>query len=222
MFQAAARPVDPPRSSTTDHDLVRRSDPVRGPHRGSLHLRLTAVNDAAPAVLDFRTIYDTWFTDVARWVRALGASAADQDDIVQEVFVVVYRRLPYFDDKNLAGWLYRITTRQVRDFRRLRWVKEIFNRSMPLSSNFPGTGPTPLGDALQDEKRKLMAHLLSRLNESQRAAFVLFEIHGYTGEEIAQFQGVSVNTVRARILRARNKLAALLLKWRSEARDALE
>jgi RNA polymerase sigma-70 factor (ECF subfamily) len=183
---------------------------------------LTAVSDAPPALLAFRTIYDNWFTDVARWVRALGASAADQDDIVQEVFIVVYRRLPYFDGNNLAGWLYRIATHQVRDFRRLRWVREIFNRSVPLSSNFPGTGPTPLGDTLDGEKRKLMARLLSTLNESQRAAFVLFEIQGYSGEEIAQLQGVSVNTVRARILRARKKLSALVLKWRPESRDALE
>jgi RNA polymerase sigma-70 factor (ECF subfamily) len=183
---------------------------------------LTAVGNAAPVVLAFQTIYDKCFTDVVRWVRALGASVADQDDVVQEVFIVVYRRLPYFDGNNLAAWLYRIAANQVRDFRRLSWIRQIFNRSVPLSSNLAATGPTPLRQVLDDEKRRLMARLLSKLNESQRTAFVLFEIHGYSGEEIARLQRVSINTVRARILRARKKLAALLLKWRSEARDALE
>src|SRR5215467_5590225 len=70
----------------------------------------TAVGRAGTETLDFRTLYDTWFADVARWVRALGASTADQDDLVQEVFVVVHRRLPDFDGENLAGWLYRIAT----------------------------------------------------------------------------------------------------------------
>jgi len=222
MFQVAHSRVAPPRLSTTDRWLALRSVPERGPHREGPHLHATAANDAAPGVLVFRKIYDTWFTDVVRWVRALGASVADQDDVVQEVFIVVHRRLPYFDGNNLGGWLYRIAAHQVRDFRRLSWIRQIFSRSVPLSSNFPGTGPTPLRDALDEEKRRLTAQLLSGLNESQRAAFVLFEMHGYTGEEIAQLQGVSINTVRARILRARKKLIALLLKWRPEATDALE
>src|SRR5450432_691023 len=72
---------------------------------------------------DFRAFYDVWFEDVARWIRALGGTEADRDDIVQEVFLVVRRRLSDFDGANLAGWLYRITRRQVRDFRRRTWVK---------------------------------------------------------------------------------------------------
>ncbi len=125
---------------------------------------------------DFRALYDAWFADVARWVRALGASPADQDDLVQEVFVVVHRRLHDFDGKNLAGWLYRIATHQVRDFRRLRWIRHIFGRSVPLSSGVASTGPTPLMVLETKEKQELLERLLSTLNESQRAAFVLFEI----------------------------------------------
>ena len=41
----------------------------------------------------FRAIYDAWFEDVSRWIRALGGLDADRDDIVQEVFLVVRRRL---------------------------------------------------------------------------------------------------------------------------------
>src|SRR5262245_48606812 len=70
---------------------------------------------------EFRAVYDAWFDDVSRWIRALGGLDADRDDIVQEVFLVVRRRLKDFDGVNLAGWLYRITSRQVRDFRRRAW-----------------------------------------------------------------------------------------------------
>jgi RNA polymerase sigma-70 factor (ECF subfamily) len=167
---------------------------------------------------DFRSLYDTWFADVARWIRALGGAPADQDDLVQEVFVVVHRRLPDFDGENMAGWLYRIAAHQVRDFRRLRWIRHIFGRSVPLSPGVPSPGPTPLMMLETKEKQELLDRLLSTLNESQRAAFVLFEMDGYTGEEIARIQQVSINTVRARIHRARKRLAVLLLKWREETR----
>jgi hypothetical protein len=42
---------------------------------------------------DFRALYDAWFEDVSRWIVALGGIDADRDDIVQEVFLVVRRRL---------------------------------------------------------------------------------------------------------------------------------
>ena len=182
----------------------------------------TAVESRRADERDFRSLYDTWFADVARWIRALGASAADHDDLVQEVFVVVYRRLPDFDGENLAGWLYRIAAHQVRDFRRLRWIRHIFGRSVPLSTGVPSNGPTPLMMLETKEKQQLLDRLLSTLNESQRAAFVLFEMDGYTGDEIARIQQVSINTVRARIHRARKKVSALLLKWREGTRGGFE
>jgi RNA polymerase sigma-70 factor (ECF subfamily) len=182
----------------------------------------TAVGRAGEDTQDFRALYETWFGDVARWVRALGASAADQDDLVQEVFVVVHRRLPDFDGVNMAGWLYRIATHQVRDFRRLRWIRHIFGRSVPLSSGVPANGPTPLMVLETKEKQEFLERLLSTLNEAQRAAFVLFEMDGYTGDEIAHIQQVSINTVRARIHRARKKLSVLLLKWREGTRGGME
>ena len=55
---------------------------------------------------------------------------------------------------------------------------------------------------------EILARLLSKLPEHQRVAFVLFEIEGYSGEEIARIQRVPVNTVWARIHKARAKLAA--------------
>jgi len=210
MFQLASSRVALPSLSAADPGRWPRSGPERERNRKALHLHLTTVNDAAPRVPVFRTIYDTWFTHVVSWVRALGGSAADQDDMVQEVFIVVYRRLPYFDGNNLPGWLYRIAARQARDFRRRHWFRQIFNRSVPLSCNLPATGPTPLRHALDGEKRELLVRLLSTLSESHRTAFVFYEMHGYTGEEIAQLQQVPINTVRARIRRARKKLTRLV------------
>jgi RNA polymerase sigma-70 factor, ECF subfamily len=155
---------------------------------------------------DFNAVYAAWFGDVARWIRAMGAPASDHDDLVQEVFVVVYRRLHDFDGRNLAGWLYRITAHQVRDFRRLRWIKNVFKRSIPLSHRMASPGPTPVMALETRERRAELEELLGKLSEPLRTTFVLFEIDGYTGEEIAAAHRVSINTVRARIHRARKQL----------------
>ncbi len=163
---------------------------------------------------DFPSIYAAWFADVLRWIRALGAPPADHDDLAQEVFVVVHRRLGDFDGRNMGGWLYRITANQVRDHRRLRWIRSVFRRSVPISDELEATGPTPLMAAETREKRMLLDALLGELSEPLRATFVLFEVDGYTAEEIAAFQRSPVNTVRARIHRARKKLLALVAQRR--------
>ena len=113
---------------------------------------------------DFRELYDAWVAHVARWTRALGAARSEQDDLVQQVFVVVHRRLPGFDGRNLAGWLYRITANQVRDFRRLRWIKHVFKRSIPLSSALASPGPTPLSILEAKEEHVILERLLSTLS----------------------------------------------------------
>jgi RNA polymerase sigma-70 factor (ECF subfamily) len=189
-FQADAQPAEPAALAAPRHDHEAR---------------------------DFRGVYEAWSDHVARWVRALGGPRSDQDDLVQDVFVIVHRRLPAFDGQNLPGWLYRITSHQVRDFRRLRWFKNVILRGVPLTNRIASVEPTPLTVLETREKQELLERLLSRLNESQRVTFVLFEIEGYSGEEIARLQQVSLNTVRARIHRARAKLTAMLRDERGRA-----
>jgi len=161
----------------------------------------------APSALSFEGLYERWFEEVSRWVRALGAAEADRDDLVQETFLVVHRRLSDFDGQNVAGWLYQIARRKVRDHRRLLWVKQIFGKtSQPLGDAMLTTKQSALDELETKEKRELLQQLLAKLNEDQRAAFVLFEIEGTSGDEIAALTGVPVNTVWARIHKARKKL----------------
>jgi RNA polymerase sigma-70 factor (ECF subfamily) len=164
-------------------------------------------DDAAPS-RSFDELYERWFETVSRWVRALGACDADRDDVVQEVFLVVHRRLSDFDGQNEAGWLYQIARRKVRDYRRLLWIKHLFGLgsvSVEEASLF-STHRGPLEELETKRKSELLAQLLDQLNEDQRAAFVLFEIEGVGGEEIAALAGVPVNTIWGRIYKARKAL----------------
>lgn len=161
----------------------------------------------------FERIYDDWFENVARWVRALGVRNADVEDLVQDVFVIVHRRLSSFDGQNLGGWLYRIARRRVRDYRQLVWVRSFFGvHSTPPSEETLKTTAGPLEELERAEGQRLLTRLLASMNADQRAAFVLFEIEGQSGEEIAKLQQVNVNTVWARVHKARKVLLRELAK----------
>jgi RNA polymerase sigma-70 factor, ECF subfamily len=164
-------------------------------------------------VLGFDEIYRSFVGDVSRWIRALGGPDADRDDLVQDVFVIVHRRLADFDGSNLPGWLYQIARHRVRDFRRLQWFKVLVGRGH-IDNTACTSVAGPEAAFGNKEKAEALAHLLTRLPEAQRAAFVLFEVDGYSGEEIARLQGVPVNTVWARVHKARLKLAARLHQYR--------
>jgi RNA polymerase sigma-70 factor (ECF subfamily) len=170
--------------------------------------------------LSFEEIYETWFDEVSRWVRALGGPEAEREDLVQDVFVVVHRRLVDFDGENVAGWLYQISRRRVRDFRRLLWVKNLLYKRSEIPESLTLVEPGPADTLETKEKRKLLEHLLQKLNEPERAALVLFEVEGYSGAQIAAIQGVPLNTVWARIHKGRKKLQTHLsrLEKRDEGR----
>jgi RNA polymerase sigma-70 factor (ECF subfamily) len=182
--------------------------------------RLPVRSRVAPAEqpLDFRAVYDAWFEPVSRWIRVLGGTAADRDDIVQEVFLVVRRRLGAFDGANLAGWLYRITRRQVRDFRRRAWVKHIFTRRrIAEPDTLAEDVANPASVLERKEKQRVLEALLAKMREERRLAFVLFEIEGLSGEEIARIQGVPINTVWTRLHHARKDFFALAAKFQAKA-----
>src|SRR5436305_9142676 len=80
-------------------------------------------------VHDLAALYQAWFRPVYRWIRALSGPSIDAEDLAQEVFIVVQRKLHLFDGANFAGWLYRIVQLTVRDHRQRAWFRNIFSRS---------------------------------------------------------------------------------------------
>jgi len=167
----------------------------------------------AAGATTFEEIYQQWFRPVCAWIRAMGGPEADRDDVAQEVFLVVRRRLPAFDGGNLPGWLYRITQRQVRDFRRRAWVKRFLPwRRADEAEHLPHGSPGPAAALEWKENQRLLHAMLGKLTETRRSTFVLFELEGLTGEEIARLQGVPLNTVWTRIHHARRELFALAAK----------
>jgi len=178
----------------------------------------TAPTSAAPRLtvvrgddLGFREIYERWFADTVKWMYALGVPDSDTEDLAQEVFLVVRRQLPSFHGGNLAGWLYRITHLTVCDHRRRAWFKNLLYRRREVDlAEMPHAGPSPERRYEQEESRLRFRRLVAQMSRKLRATFVLFEIEGYSGEEIAQIQDIPLGTVWTRLHHARKEFWRLV------------
>ena len=176
------------------------------------HLKVVGDRDVAPrgdagdGALSFRQVYEDWFDDVVRWLYALGAPAADTEDLAQEIFLVVRRRLREFTGGNLAGWLYRISQLTVRDHRRRAWFKHLVRGRKEIDM----TEPSPERSYEAVESRRRFQDLVGRMSEKRRTTLVLFEIEGYSGEEIARIQDIPLATVWTRLHHARKEFWKLV------------
>jgi len=181
--------------------------------KGALHaLRGNAAGDEER----FAALYETWFFDVVRWIGVLGMPASDAEDLAQEVFLVVGRKISTFDGGNEAGWLYRITELTVRDHRRRAWFKNLFvrrRRDVDLET-FAHSDVSPARAYEQHEDQVILHAILAKMSKKRRATFMLFEIEGCSGEEIAAIQDVPLGTVWTRLHHARKEFWKLVAELR--------
>jgi RNA polymerase sigma-70 factor (ECF subfamily) len=171
---------------------------------------------AGAGELEFSRLYDEWFDRVVVWLASLGAPSADREDLAQEVFVVVRRRLPDFDGRNVAGWLFQIARRQVLRHKRLVWFKRVFSFGASSPDASASSQPGPLESLEAAERRRLVERLLSGLSEKRRVVFALFELEGHSGEEIAALLDVPQNTVWTRLHHARRDFHRALAEHHAE------
>jgi RNA polymerase sigma-70 factor (ECF subfamily) len=145
---------------------------------------------------------------VARWAARLGGPGVDVEDITQEVFVVVDRRLREFrHDSRVATWLFSITAKIVANDRRRRRLRRWWLRLSPNAGD-EAVAPTdsPLEQLEKRERRRHFYDALEGLNERQRRVLVLFELEGNSIAEIAALTAMRPGNVRVLLHRARAAL----------------
>jgi RNA polymerase sigma-70 factor, ECF subfamily len=166
---------------------------------------------------DFPAIYDAWFDEVLRWLPAMGVPDADLEDLAQEVFIVVRRKIAEFRGENLSAWLYGICLRTASDHRRRAWFRNLFMRPRDVDlDQVPDHARSPLDLLERREAQHVVAHLLARMSDKRRRAFVLYEIEGYSGEEIAALEQIPLATVWTRLHHARKDFVALAARLRKQ------
>lgn len=153
----------------------------------------------------FSAVYAAHAQTVARWAARLGGPSADVEDITQEVFVVVNRRLSEFrGDGRMSTWLFGITAKVAANERRRRKLRHLWFRLVPGAGD---DAPAPADGALEQlekrERRVLFHRALDRLNERHRRALVLFELEEMSVEEVAAHLELRPGNVRVLLHRAR-------------------
>ncbi|MGD0675789.1 MAG: RNA polymerase sigma factor [Polyangiaceae bacterium] len=164
------------------------------------------------------SLYRVWFTPVVHWLKALGAPHADLEDLAQEVFLVIRRRLEDFDGRNTAGWLYRIASGQLRAHRRRFWFQALASRVQHVLNELPDGRPSALSEIEMMQKRQRLDRILAGMSEKRRRVFLLCEMQGYSGEEISNMLDIPINTVKTRLHHARKDFVKLLAEHHATGR----
>jgi RNA polymerase sigma-70 factor, ECF subfamily len=169
---------------------------------------VTAVSERseqAALVPSFAEIFQEHARFLWRALAGLGVRPADVDDALQEVFLVVHRRLREFDGRSLRSWLYAICLRVASDYRRSARVRhEVAVPEVPDSA-FAASQHNQLEASLLFGRLK---RVLDELDEEQRGAFVLYEIEELTLRETAEALGCPLQTVYSRLRSARAHVEA--------------
>jgi len=151
-------------------------------------------------------LYRAHFQFVWRSARRLGVPEAALDDVVQDVFLVVARRLAEFrGEASARTWLFAIALRVVREHRRSTFRH--LRRAQALADSQPQTSSDPIA---RSDARRTLQRALDRLDDDRRSVYVLAELEGLTAQEIAEGLRVNINTVYSRLRSARAQLERAL------------
>jgi RNA polymerase sigma-70 factor (ECF subfamily) len=141
----------------------------------------------------------------------------DTDDIIQQVFIELFKSLSYFKgNSSLDTWVYRICikvcTTQLRKKYRKRQPQIVYD-SQQTEAEIDAKQESPCWDMEQKELSMAICDALDRLDAEKRMTVVMYEMEGKSLEEIAQLAHVPVGTVKSRLFHGRRILEKQLKRY---------
>ncbi len=189
------RGVSPfPLPKSLDRDAKRREDDelVERARRGEMEA--------------FEALYRRHSPNVFGLALRMLQNRADAEDMLQEIFLQAYDRLPGFEGRSAFGtWLYRLSVNRCLDHLRSRGAKEQ-SRNEPLTPELPGRASNPGLRGLELERA------IGELPPSSRAAFLLHHVAGFDHKEVGEMLGIAVGTSKSLVHRARTRLKEVLAR----------
>ncbi len=153
-----------------------------------------------------RALFSELRPRVVRHVAYLLRRRAEVDDVVQEVFLEIFRSLPSFQGRStFSTWIHRITVRATYRHLRRRWADAVLPE--PFDGSAPEATDPAHGAEVRDRHDRLM-RLLDRLAPKKRMVLALHDLQGLDTAQIAKLVGAPVLTVRTRLFYARRELYA--------------
>jgi RNA polymerase sigma-70 factor (ECF subfamily) len=174
---------------------------------------------AAAGLPSFQQIFRSHAAFVWRVLRRFGVAEADLEDVCQEVFLVVHRRLPEFEGRSsLRTWLYEIARRSALAHRRTRPGRREDGPDALDELAHPDLGAEQRLD--RQAALRWLEQALLQLDEDKREAFVLYELEEMTLAEVSEAVGSPINTVHYRVQAARAALSRRGQASRERSADA--
>lgn len=146
--------------------------------------------------------------------------SAEACDVVQEVFLKVFRKIDAFrGDSSLKTWVYRIAVNEAHNHS--RWNGRHRGHEVGLDGgeeardwreSLSASGPSPYDCVLDEERHRLIEAALAELPPGFKSVVVLRDVEDLSYEEIAEVLGLPLGTVKSRLLRGRESLRRLLQK----------
>jgi RNA polymerase sigma-70 factor (ECF subfamily) len=158
---------------------------------------------ANPAAFD--RIYERYHEDIHHFVHSRMADPDRAEDVTSQVFLKALRGLPGYRSGSFRGWLYRIARNAIADS---------YRRQPPVAAGEalagqPAPEPGPLALTEAREAREELQRIINRLSGTQQA-IIRLRLDGYSGQEIADQLGMSLNAVKSAQFRAFEKIRALM------------
>jgi RNA polymerase sigma-70 factor (ECF subfamily) len=147
--------------------------------------------------LPFSALYEQYFPFVWRCVAAEGIPAANLEDLVQEVFIIVHRRRNHFEGRaNPKTWWYAICHTVAANHRRRTRRK---GGGEPISPTLVSPGPTPVENAQRAQAAEFVSTFMAQLSDAKRPVFVMCLLEGMSAPDAAHALGVNLNTLYSRL-----------------------
>lgn len=156
----------------------------------------------------------TFWAEHARFVEhtlaRLGVDPTDREDLRQEVFIVVIKRLADYEARGRhRAWLFGICLRVVAGYRRRGYRRHERVASFATPCQTPAPGDDPEQAAVERSRRRELDGILARMDPERRAVLVMFELDELDCAQIARSAAIPVGTVYSRLHAARRQFKEL-------------
>lgn len=165
----------------------------------------------------FQQLYERQAPVVFRVAIGLLGNRLDAEDVTQEVFVTLYKRLKTFEFRSsFETWCYRITVNACHDKMRKQQRRAAYQAGylddQERVQEWVGADlqPEPIQSLFLQDVQRYIARALARLHPDLRTALVLKDIEELSYHEIAAIMSCSQGTVASRLARARQQVAKYL------------
>ncbi len=171
-------------------------------------IQLAAEGDISAFEEIYRSHYRRVYTQCLRMTR----SSSEAEDLTQDVFVQLYRKLRTFRGESaFSTWLHRLTANVVlMHFRKI--AARIEQKTDSFSDLLECRHPSKRAEATLMLDRISLDEAIQQLSPGYRAVLILHDVEGYEHQQISEFLGCAVGTSKSQLHKARKKLRDLLRK----------